>query len=175
MRALIFLSMAVSIAFLNAHAAEADFSAPIEIEAQQVEVNAQDGTSIYQGDVRLNRGSMKIRAEKIILKQTEHEVSADIQGITGKPAEFSQRGDSGEPMNAKAQRIKYFSHRDTIEFEGGAEIQRAADTVKSDHIRYDLRAEQILAGVIDDKGKPKTDGNRVRIVIQPPADNTETP
>lgn len=146
----------------SVNAASSDFSAPIEIEAQQVEVDAKDGSSVYQGDVKLTRGTMVINADKIILQQRNDQVSADIIGT---PALFAQVGDNGERMQATAQRIRYFSDQDAIQFDGNAEIQRAADTVSSDHIRYDLRAERILAGGnAQDKGDA---GNRVRIVIQP--------
>lgn len=145
-------------------AAPGDFTAPIEIEAQRVEVNAQDGSSIYQGDVRLTRGSMLIVADKMVLKQIDNQVSADIHGPKDGLAQFSQTTETGEKMEAQAQRIRYFSDQDAIEFDGNAQVKRAADTVSSDHIRYDLRAEQILAG-----GDNKNDGdnNRVKIVIQP--------
>jgi lipopolysaccharide export system protein LptA len=147
-----------------AFAAPEDFTAPIEIEAQRVEVNAQDGSSIYQGDVRLTRGSMLILADKMVLKQIDNQVSADIHGPKDGLAQFSQTTETGEKMEAQAQRIRYFSDQDAIEFDGNAQVKRAADTVSSDHIRYDLRAEQILAG-----GDNKNDGdnNRVKIVIQP--------
>lgn len=146
-----------------ATAAPDDFAAPIEIEAQQVKVDAQDGTSTYQGDVRLVRGSMKILADTMILKQANDQISADIRGNENGPAQFSQTTETGELMQAKAQRIRYFSDKDTIEFDGNAEVKRAADTVSSDHIRYDLRAEQILAG----GDKTVGSDNRVKIVIQP--------
>lgn len=147
-----------------AFAAPEDFSAPIEIEAQRVEVNAQDGSSIYQGDVRLTRGSMLILADKMVLKQINNQVSADIHGPKDGLAQFSQTTETGERMEAQAKRIRYFSDQDAIEFDGSAQVKRAADTVSSDHIRYDLRAEQILAGGDNNHGG---DNNRVKIVIQP--------
>lgn len=160
-----------SLLTLSVFAAPDDFSSPIEIEAQRVEVDAKNGTSVYQGNVKLIRGSMNIHAEKMILKQTDDRVSADIQGSPSQLAQFSQLNETGERMQAKAQRIRYFSDQDAIEFDGDAEIKRAADTVRSDHIRYDLRAEQILAGGSKDNG----DNNRVHIVIQPAANKTDTP
>lgn len=143
-----------------------DFEAPIEIEAQQVEVNGQTGTSTYQGKVRLQRGSMIIEAHKMVLKQNGDQVSAEIDGGTAKLARFSQLTATGERMEAQAERIRYFSDQDAIEFDGQAEVKRAADKVSSDHIRYDLRAEQILAGESEGTG-------RVRIVIQPPANSEQ--
>lgn len=143
-------------------AAADDFNAPIEIEAQQVQVNGQAGTSTYQGKVRLKRGSMLIEAHKMVLKQRDNQVSAEIDGGLNTQATFSQLTATGERMEAKARRIRYFSDQDAIEFDGDAEVKRAADKVNSDHIRYDLRAEQILAGESEGTG-------RVRIVIQPAA------
>lgn len=165
------LLISLGLLSFGATAAPDDFSAPIEIEAQRVEVDAQNGSSVYQGNVKLVRGSMEIHAEKMTLTQLNDEVSADIQGSSDKLAEFSQINENGERMQAKAQRIRYFSDQDAIEFDGNAEIKRAADTVSSDHIRYDLRAEQILAG----GGKNTGDGNnRVHIVIQPAASKADT-
>ncbi len=149
------------------YAAPEDFTAAIEIEAQRVEVNAQDGTSTYQGDVRLERGSIKILADTMVLTQTNDQVSADIHGTKEAPAQFSQVTETGELRQAKALRIRYFSDQDTIQFDGNAEVKRAADTVSSDHIRYDLRAEQILAGGTNKSGPD----DRVKIIIQPATNN----
>lgn len=150
----------------TANAAADDFKAPIEIEAQQVEVHGQTGTSTYEGNVKLKRGSMIIEAHKMTLKQSDNQVSAEIDGGVSKLARFSQLTATGERMEAQAQRIRYFSDQDAIEFDGQAQVKRAADKVSSDHIRYDLRAEQILAGESEGTG-------RVRIVIQPPANKEQ--
>lgn len=144
----------------TAFAAADDFNAPIEIEAQQVQVDGKAGTSTYEGNVRLKRGSMLIEAHKMVLKQRNDQVSAQIEGGLNKLAKFSQLTATGERMEAHAKRIRYLSDQDAIEFDGNAEVKRAADKVNSDHIRYDLRAEQILAGESEGTG-------RVRIVIQP--------
>lgn len=156
----------LTLSYSTVFAAAADFEAPIEIEAQQVEVNGQTGTSTYQGNVRLQRGSMIIEAHRMVLRQNGDQVSAEIDGGSAKLARFSQLTATGEKMEAQAERIRYFSDQDAIEFDGQAEVKRAADKVSSDHIRYDLRAEQILAGESEGTG-------RVRIVIQPPANSEQ--
>lgn len=145
-------------------AVPADFQAPIDIEAEYVEIDSQDGLSIYRGNVKLTRGTLKITADQVRIQQINNDGHVKAT-IIGQPARYTQQPDaSSTPLVAAAQEIVYQSSDDVIEMRGKANLTRDADIVTSDLIRYDMRRDLIIAG--SDERDPDSN-ERVRITIQP--------
>lgn len=158
------LTSAILLASGVAVAAQADFQAPIDIEAEYVEIDSQDGLSIYRGNVKLTRGSLEITADQVRIQQLNSAGHVKAT-IIGQPARYTQQpDDSATPLVAAAQEIVYQSSDDVIEMRGKANLTRDADVVTSDLIRYDMRRDLIIAG--NDERDPSSN-ERVRITIQP--------
>jgi lipopolysaccharide export system protein LptA len=147
-----------------AHALPADFQAPIDIEAEYVEIDSQDGLSIYRGNVKLTRGTLEIIADQVRIQQI-NDAGHVKATIIGQPARYTQKPNaSAAPLVAAASEIVYMSSDDVIEMRGSANLTRDADVVTSDLIRYDMRRDLIIAG--NDERDPNSN-ERVRITIQP--------
>lgn len=141
-----------------------DFQAPIDIEAEYVEIDSQDGLSIYRGNVKLTRGTLQIIADQVRIQQINDQGHVKAT-IIGQPARYTQKPNADSaPLVAAASEIVYQSSDDVIEMRGDANLTRDADVVTSDLIRYDMRRDLIIAG--NDERDPNSN-ERVRITIQP--------
>lgn len=147
-----------------AWALPSDFEQPIDIEADQVTIDADSQSSIYSGNVRLTRGSIRIEANKLVISQNS-KTGAVSATITGKPATYSQRQNNGT-VSAKANKLTYSSNEDIIELSGNAILDRAGSTIENDSIRYNTRDNTISAGGNSASDKP------VKIRILPGATRT---
>ena len=86
-------------------AKSSDQNAPLNIEADQVEMREREGTSTYTGNVKITRGSLKITGDKIFI-QNKNGVLQLIK-INGKPATFYQLNDLDEEISAESNEMEY--------------------------------------------------------------------
>lgn len=152
------------------YAENADRTKPIHLESDRVVIDDVKQTSVFEGQVELTQGTLRIQADKIILTQ-------DKDGFkhctaTGKPASFRQKHEgTDEYMEGYGERIEYDTRSETVDFYVHARVKRGQDDVQGDHIAYSTRTE-----VFEVNGDPAhaNDPNkgRVHAVIQPKTDDT---
>lgn len=142
----------------------ADRNKPIELEADTMTVNDAKKISTYTGDVILTQGTLKINADKLIVREDargfQHSTSL------GKPATFKQRMEGkNEYIEGRGQRIEYDGRMDKVKLFTNASVKRGNDVVYGDFISYDANAEyaQVMGGA------KRSDGStgRVKAIIQP--------
>lgn len=149
------------------HAEKADRDKPMRLESDSVFIDDAEQTSVFEGKVELTQGSLRIQAEKIVVKQ-------DAQGYkrciaTGKTASFRQKHEgSDEIMEGYGERIEYDTRAETVDFFGQARVKRAQDDLKGDHIAYSTRTEVFRVSGDPDSADDPNKG-RVHAVIQPKA------
>jgi lipopolysaccharide export system protein LptA len=147
-----------------AAAEQADSSKPTQIEANRMQADDVRRLTIFEGDVVVTRGTLKIQADKIVVHQ-------DAEGYqhstaTGKPVRFRQKLDPKPPateggwMEGEAQRIEIDDKTGKIELFDAARVNRAGDKVAGDYILVDQRAD--FFSVTPGKG-----GGRVSATLQP--------
>lgn len=151
----------------NAYAEKADSEKPIDLEADTVQVNDAKKISTYSGNVVLTRGTMIIRADKLVVRE-------DAEGYQhstsyGNPTTFKQKMDGkNEYIEASAQRIEYDSRMDKVQLYTKAWVKRGDDIVHGDYIMYDGNAEYAEAvGSGNQGGSADAPKGRVHAVIQP--------
>ncbi|HEX7053041.1 MAG TPA: lipopolysaccharide transport periplasmic protein LptA [Burkholderiales bacterium] len=158
--ALLLLSLGAALA----RAEQADSSKPTQIEANRMQADDVRRLTIFEGDVVVTRGTLKIEADRIVVRQ-------DAEGYqhstaTGTPVKFRQRLDAKPPakeggwMEGEAQRIELDDRTGKIELFGEARVNRAGDEVAGDYILVDQRADFFT--VTPGKGQ-----GRVRATLQP--------
>lgn len=147
-------------------AEQADRSKPVNIEADSVQMDDLQKTSVYQGDVVLQQGTLLVRADKLIAHQ-------DAQGYGsgtafGSPAYFRQKQDnSDEYLEGWADRIDMDNHKNTVLLTGHARLKRGADEMHANSMIYNTVTQQFEA-----KSEPAANGappHRVRTAIFPKA------
>jgi lipopolysaccharide export system protein LptA len=146
-----------------AHAEKADRDKPTEVEANRMSADDVRRMNIFEGNVVLTKGTMRVQAERIVVRQ-------DAEGYqyataTGKPVRFRQRQDPKPPekegawMDGEALRIEIDDRAGKVELFENARVNRGGDEVAGNHIMVDQRSEFFSV--------KSEDGGRVRARIQP--------
>lgn len=136
-----------------------DRNQPIEVEADSLEVRDAENISIYTGKVRLNQGSLALRAERLVIHFNDQN-ELTLMVLTGSPATFRQLNDEQEEMTGQADRLEYREAESTLILLGNAKFSRESDTVESNTIRINTDNDSIQAG-------GSTSDDRIKMLIQP--------
>lgn len=141
-----------------APALQSDKDQPIYIEADAVDIDDRNGTSIYKGNVVLTQGSIVMTADKVTVTQRQEQTD-QIEAV-GRPVTFQQDTDDGKgTIKGRAKKTEYSANGETLYMIGDAVLIQGKDTFKSDRIVYD-RARAIVKAGASAKGK-----ERVRVTI----------
>ncbi len=140
-------------------AENADREKPIHLESDRVLVDDVKQVSVFEGQVELTQGTLRILADKIVL--TEDKQGYKHCTATGKLASFRQKREGvDEYVEGYGERIEYDTRAETVDFFVQARVKSGQDDVRGDHITYSTRTE-----VFQVRGGPQS--GRVRAVIQP--------
>ena len=144
---------------------KADRDKPTQIEANKMSSDETRRLTIFEGSVVLTKGTMVVRAERIVVRQ-------DAEGYqyataTGAPVRFRQRldpkdGQEAVWMDGEALRVEVDDKKQTIELHEKARVTRGGDEVQGALIFVDQRSDfySVSAG----KDSP---GGRVKATLQP--------
>lgn len=165
------LSLTLLLIPVSLLALSSDRNQPINLEADDADIDDLKGISIYTGNVILTQGSMVIKSNKLTLftdKNNELEKAIAV-GTDNKLATFKQRPE-GKDKDFRARSITmiYFLSKDKIHLIKKAYVWQAGDTFSGDKIIYDTKKETVVASSIKNKnGQPVSTGGRVKVTIQP--------
>ena len=157
---LIFLMLCIPVSY----AEKADRDKPIDIDADQAEVDDAKQISTFTGRVVLVQGTMVIRSDKLIVVQDK----AGFKHGTayGHTASFRQKREGlNEYVEGYGERIEYVTRADTVDFYIQARVKRDQDEVRGEHVTYNSKTEIFQADNKDAAagGAPK----RVHAVLYP--------
>lgn len=155
-----------------ASAEHADRDKPVNVEANKVNVDDANKVSIFEGNVVLTQGTIRIRADKMIVRQDEGGFNSGT--AYGNLATFRQKMEGvDEFIEGEAERIEYDGKAEKLELFARAHIKRGQDELRGNYISYNAQTEfyQALSG------KPataaETKPGRVHAVIQPKDKNNK--
>ena len=152
-----------------AFAEKADKDKPTHIEANRMSADDTRRLSIFEGNVVLTKGTIIIRADRIVVRQDPE--GYQLATATGAPVRFRQKAEpkgdkEGVWMDGEALRIEVDDRNEKIELFDRAWVKRDEDEVRGDYIFVDQRSEFFSA--MSGKGGASTGSDgRVRAVIQP--------
>ncbi len=147
-----------------AHALPEDRNAPVEVEADQAEIDQAADRTVFTGRVQVVQGSFTLWADEVVIQYRDgkpHEAVA-----TGRPARFRQLPEKGKAwVKGRGRRIVYRFDQDEVTLIGDAELEQEQDRFRSDRIVYDRGAARLKAGAAAG-GKA-----RVKVIIHPESQN----
>ena len=166
------LMLALAFAASPALAERADREKPITLEANRISVDDVKKVQVYEGNVVLSQGTLVIRSDRIIVTQDADGFQRGVAiGGPGGLARFRQKREGkDEFIEGEGERIEHDARGEKTEFFVRAWVRSGLDEVKGNYISYDGLNEKYLvtSGVsADGKGPAKTEGGRVRAIIQP--------
>ena len=144
-----------------------DKTQPINIAADHVEIDDQQGVSRYNGAVKYSQGTMHLEADTTTVYSDQRVLKRFV--ANGSPARYRQLTDTeGVEIRAHADEIEYLADTERLLFRGNAHLWRGGDEFAGNLIEYDARNDVVSAHG-DDTGE-----GRVQVVIQPRRE-TDTP
>lgn len=137
-----------------------DRNQAIEIEAREALRDESKGLTVYEGNVSIIQGSIRINADRVSVYSDGSKVSRIV--CDGRPASYQQQQKADAvPVIARANTITYDLAGDIILLTGNASLEQDSAALSGQRIEYDLKQEIIRAGGGDGKN------DRIRMVIPP--------
>ncbi len=167
----------VMLATSTAWAEKADADKPVNIEADRVSVDDVKKIQTFEGNVQLVKGTMIIRAERIVVTQDDDGYQRGVAtGTGGVLARFRQKREGlDQYIEGEAERIEHDTNAEKTEFFNRAWVKSGQDEVRGQFISYDARTENyfVTSGPDGTRAKPGST-DRVRAVIQPKSKKEDT-
>jgi lipopolysaccharide export system protein LptA len=161
-----------------AWAEKADAEKPVNIEADRVSVDDVKKLQTFEGNVQLVKGTLIIRAERIVISQDDDGYQRGVATGSGSAlARFRQKREGiDEYIEGEAERIEHDAKSEKTEFFIRARVKSGQDEVRGQFISYDARNEQYVVTSGPDGTRAKPGSNeRVRAVIQPKNKKEDAP
>ncbi len=140
----------------SAHAAKADREQPMQINADALKTNETSGITVLTGDVRMDQGSLMIRADRAEIEQVEGETRRAI--LDGAPVHLEQDIDGQGRLKADAKRIEYLLTEQRVIMTGAVRIERPRGVMTGERVVYHLDTGEMEAG---------EGGGRINMTIAP--------
>jgi lipopolysaccharide export system protein LptA len=152
---------------LPAWGEKADRDKPTQIEANRMSADDVKRMTIFEGNVILTKGTVAVRAERIIVRQDAE--GYQLTSATGAPVRFKQKLDpkegekEGQWMDGEALRVEIDERKQTLELFDSARVNRGGDQVTGAYIFVDQRSDfyQVTTG------KGGKEPGRVTMTMQP--------
>ena len=166
-----------------------DRDQPVDIKADEVEMDLKSGRRLYLGNVSVTigvypqEGFIRILADQIKMTFSNEQLERALAtGQPGRPATFRQRPEGKNyDVVGKGQSIEMDEVKNEMTIRGAASLKQQQDTVCGDTIIYNLRSgklrvrgdsnsvtQTILGGECTDKSSSATT-TRARMVMRPDA------
>lgn len=160
----------IALAIGPARAEKADRDKPVNIEADRVSVDDVKKVQIFEGNVQLVKGTLIIRAERIVVTQDDDGYQRGVAtGTPSVPPRFKQKREGQDDfIEGEGERIEHDAKAEKTEFFNRAWVKSGLDEVRGQFISYDARSENyfVTSGPNGTRAQPGS-RERVRAVIQP--------
>lgn len=148
------LAGGLMLASAQALALTSDNQQPIHIDSAQQAVYMATNTVTLTGEVVVKRGSIDIRADKVVITRPDGKDGNEVVEGFGNPVTFYQLQDDGKPVRGHSQKVRYETANDLVILTGNAYLEQLDSNVKGDRITYLVKKQQMEA--FSDKGKRVT-------------------
>ncbi len=144
-----------------------DKDQPIEIEADNADLDNEKGVTIYRGNVVLIQGSVRMTGDTMTVYFKDNEL--DILIMEGKPAKYRQLPDDSKIYDeAEALRMEYYELKSLVILIDKASFKQEGLSFSGNRIEYDTEHSKVKArGNIKQGGAGSTGGERVKIILKP--------
>ncbi len=143
-----------------------DKQQPIHISSDKAERNEKKGVTIYEGAVQMDQGTLRIKADKVVIHSINNEIAKII--ATGKPAHYQQKPSPEKQLVvAKGDTIEYMIDVEKLHLINNASLrQNDGTTMTGKRIDYNIKESLVKAQSTQTNSK----NDRIHMVIQPKRD-----
>ena len=153
------------------HGLSTDAQQPVQIEADFAELDDEEHTTVYVGNVVVDQGSMHMTGDRLRVNFTADKDLKDAY-LEGRPATFKQTPDHDDDMHGQALQIEYHAEQSLLNLIEKARVTQGERLFEGHRINYDTKksiitARSARADKADKDHYPKDGSGRVRIIIPP--------
>lgn len=130
-----------------------DVEQPVNIEADSVTFDNNNGIADYEGNVIITQGSLKILASKVHIQAPEHEISTVT--AFGSPLQLSQKMDDGQMIKGQGNKMTYDVKNKVMILTGDAKLEQGEDVISNNYIKYLPDTGKLHAGGKKNSGRVK--------------------
>ncbi|MCK5727400.1 MAG: lipopolysaccharide transport periplasmic protein LptA [Thiotrichaceae bacterium] len=157
------LLLALLVAPVELSALYSDAKQPVSIDANSATMNKLKGYAVYEGNVIITQGTLKITAHRIEIFAPRNAIQKIV--AHGSPVKLEQKMDNGNHVKAKANKLTYQVSKKNVILVGNANVVQGQDRVSSQYIQYLMNTGEIKAG--DKTNNSRNSSNRVRAIFYP--------
>ena len=140
-----------------------DRNQPIKLEAGRGQLDQKTGVSVYEGNVVISQGSMRLTADTATIYVKDN--SFQKMDATGNPATLRYQPAADKPeIQGASKRVEYDVGSGKVVLTGGVRVVQGQDTFNGERLEYDLKDDVIRA-------KGAGQNGRIQFTIQPKAQN----
>ena len=155
------LVVALALAPPLAAALPEDRNQPIQLEASRGQLDQKTGISVYEGNVVITQGSMRLTADTVTIYVKDNNFQR--MEATGAPANLRYRPTADKPeIQGASQRVEYDVAGAKVIMSGNARLTQGQDVFTGDRVEYDLKSDVVRARGAGNNG-------RIQFTIQPRA------
>lgn len=156
--------LAAGLASPSVFALESDRSAPIQVEADRLDLDDRAGTAVYTGDVRIVQGSMILTGNRVEIQRND-QGQLTRATATGQRAYLEQKPSPEEPVvKGWGRTVIYHVAERRMELINEAELHKANDTFDGAYLEYFLDRRVVQAR----SSAEGVDGTqRIRMTLEP--------
>ncbi|WP_081759010.1 lipopolysaccharide transport periplasmic protein LptA [Thioalkalivibrio sp. HK1] len=154
------------ILFSFAFALSTDSNEPITIEANRAERDNRERMMVYEGDVIIEQGTLRILGERVVVHFDANDRTTRMIA-TGTPAHIRQLPEGADTYReAWANEVEYRIGEEQVVLTGQARYEEGGDQVRAERLVYDVQNSSFRAfGNTDGTSSGDEASGRVRITI----------
>ena len=153
------------------HALSTDAQQPVQIEADFAELDDEEHTTVYVGNVVVDQGSMHMTGDRLRVNFTADKDLKEVF-LEGRPATFKQTPDHDDDVHGRALQIEYHADLSLLNLIEKAHVTQGERLFEGHRINYDTKksiitARSSRADKADKDQQSKEGSERVRVIIPP--------
>jgi lipopolysaccharide export system protein LptA len=153
------LALALALVAPLAVALPEDRSQPIQLEASRGQLDQKTGVSVYEGNVVISQGSMRLNADTATIYVKDS--SFQRMEAVGNPVNLRYKPTADKPeIQGTSKRVEYDVGASQVVMSGSARLVQGQDVFTGERIEYDLKNDVVRARGAGNNG-------RIQFTIQP--------
>lgn len=150
-------------------AERADRNQPVNIEANKGTVDDRNKVHVFEGNVILTQGTLRILSDKLVVTQDAEGFQKGVatSGAGGLARFRQKREGKADFVEGEAERIEYESKSEKARLFNRAWVKSAGDEVHGQFIEYDGYTENYVVNNGSGPAASGAGGGRVSATIQP--------
>lgn len=161
---------------LEVYPLSSDKDQPIEVEADEAELDDRNDVSIYRGNVVVRQGSIHMTGD-VMTVYSKGGDELDHLVIEGNPATYKQLPDNSTVHDqAKAIRMEYYEQDNLVVLIRDALVKQDTSTLTGERIEYNTELSRVRAWSRPGGGEPEAasapgTGSRVKLILKKKKEN----